>query len=590
MSQRLMKSDARGISPKNLHDDAKKFVGLIQIKLKDDDAKDKGAIELSPKDRFADFRSRIAAKSKALGVHGKRAKEAIDSVLTELQVSKDKCDWATLAKSIVPRQDYKSSRDTEFTLGGVTVWEEGREPWRPVDCLIVLGFEESRYPGPMPASPVFFEEDWTEISLELGISVERPQEQWARTLDQLHRQICAVGKSVTFLQPYRLKDGKVTRSSDSVHYMARLFDVKDWRAGLVLDLDRRAERKQLSYVASARECEAPKPKVFESSKPAIRLANSPIKDLEPTWHTSPSKLERMLVSPLAWTLQHLGALPPKPWHPREATPIVLGNLAHAVFESIFGNWQENRDNLSSAIDRALSSETKALYPFLLSPEFQIEYGAFLATIKKSILHWHASLKHLQAEVVGIETELKGTWLGVNLKGKLDLVLAIRGSSDLPQGVGEKPMRGLIVDFKRSASTDRIKQMEEGFELQLSAYRELLRQSENVWSEHGKAPPEEVDLAYFTLSDRVTVSDSPVKPFTAIPIWRRVVGDGVSRHAETMIEDTWGELKEGIVRLNHSYESENKTWKQGRGIPLHALEDSPLIRLFATHQGKSAKVS
>ena len=49
---------------------------------------------------------------------------------------------------------------------------------------------------------------------------------------------------------------------------------------------------------------------------------------------SPSSLETLMVSGLAWLLRALEA-EPLAWAPESANPLVLGSVAHEIFENLF---------------------------------------------------------------------------------------------------------------------------------------------------------------------------------------------------------------------------------------------------------------
>ena len=76
---------------------------------------------------------------------------------------------------------------------------------------------------------------------------------------------------------------------------------------------------------------------------------------------SPSRIGDLMVSPLAWLLAWMD-MEPKEWAPEEPGVIILGSLAHGVFENLF------------LPDQPLPSETaiRSQVPSLLDQEIRQE--------------------------------------------------------------------------------------------------------------------------------------------------------------------------------------------------------------------------
>jgi hypothetical protein len=72
--------------------------------------------------------------------HVQQARAAIEQLSESLQ-NAAAIDWAGLRRTVSP-WFITSGESPDFNLGGVTVWRESQEPWRPVRCLIVLAFAQ----------------------------------------------------------------------------------------------------------------------------------------------------------------------------------------------------------------------------------------------------------------------------------------------------------------------------------------------------------------------------------------------------------------------------------------------------------------
>ncbi len=92
--------------------------------------------------------------NESLTRHLGRAKEAVERLQNELRNEPGR-NWLDLARIVTPLDCLGPREDTTYTIEGVTVWNESCEPFRGVRHLFVLGFDDSRYPGRLPRSPVF---------------------------------------------------------------------------------------------------------------------------------------------------------------------------------------------------------------------------------------------------------------------------------------------------------------------------------------------------------------------------------------------------------------------------------------------------
>jgi ATP-dependent helicase/nuclease subunit B len=168
--------------------------------------------------------------------------------------------------------------------------------------------------------------------------VDTPAEALARRRARFRRQLAATSASVSFLVPRRKPDGAAQAPSDSLVFMHRLFDTPgaDNPEDLILELDSIDDRNKARFLppAASAEPRAPRPIVgrdINFDRDLLALKNGPDGNLRPE---SPSSLETLMVSRLAWLLRRLDAEPIE-WAPESLDPMLMGTLAHRVFERLF---------------------------------------------------------------------------------------------------------------------------------------------------------------------------------------------------------------------------------------------------------------
>ena len=187
------------------------------------------------------------------------------------------------------------------------------------------------------------------------------------------------------------------------------------------------------------------------------------------------------------------------------------------------------------------------------------------------------MKALNAEILGTEKWLNGTYDGHPIHGQVDILLW------LPDG------QLLVVDYKRSSGSNRMKRMGNGYDSQAELYRTMLRNG-GLKNEYDSKLNERIEKAksigivYFTTMDTTSLSDTvDVRP-DVIPTWERIESD-VSENAMSLISNRLQEVSSGQLYLNR--EGDNDFF-DGVGVKPYALDSSPLISLF-TLPGESREV-
>ena len=511
-------------------------------------------------------------------IHLDRAKLTAAELCTALRGASD-INWAVLQRLANP-QNIDTEKSPDFNLNGITVWREGYEPWRPVRFLFVLSFTSGHYPSVPRDSAVFASEDLTAIQQAMKLSIMTSAEKLRQHRDRLKRQLAAASEFATFLVPRRGPTGDLLSPSESLVFMFQLFADIESAEMLILDID----------VAAHRECMQNLPRV-ESVSPTtprdivaediqfdfglLSLREDEAGQLKPE---SPSGLETLMVSQLAWLLRRIGA-EPSGWTPECLDALLLGTLTHKVFEQIFQPSVSIPDNqtLRSEVERHLKLAISGHAPFLNAAQWQLERKQLVSDTRKAVVAWREVLKALNAEILGTEKWLKGTYDGHPIHGQADILLW------LPDG------QLLVVDYKRSSGSNRMKRMGNGYDSQAELYRIMLRNGGLKDEDDSKLnerieKAKSIGIVYFTTMDATSLSDTVDVRSDVIPTWERIESD-VSENAMSLISNRLQEVSSGQLYMNR--EGDNHFF-DGVGVKPYALDSSPLISLF-TLPGESREV-
>ena len=502
--------------------------------------------------------------------HLDRAKVTAEELCTVLRGESD-INWALLCRLANP-QNITTEKSPDFNLNGVTVWREGYEPWRPVRFLFVLGFASEHYPSVTRDSTVFASEDLTAIRQAMKLSIMTPAEKLQQHRDRFKRQLAAASEFATFLVPRRNSVGRPLSPSESLVFMFQLFTDIEKADTLILDIDVAAHRERMRYLPRVDSVSptAPREIVAEDIRFDIDLLT--VREDETAGlirPVSPSGLETLMVSPLAWLLRRIGA-EPTGWAPDRLDVLLLGTLTHSVFEKIFKPSVLIPDNqtLSSEVERHLNSAISEHAPFLKAAQWQLERKQLVSGTRKAVVVWREVLKALNAEILGSEKWLRGTFEGHPIHGQVDILLWLPDE------------RLLVVDYKRSSGSIRKKRMENGYDSQAELYRMMLRNGGlkdevDIKLNERIADASSIGVVYFTTMDAASLSDTVDVPSDVIPTWERVESD-VSENAMRLIRNRLQEVSDGQLYLNREGDSD---FFDGVGVKPYALDSSPLISMF-----------
>ncbi len=508
--------------------------------------------------------------SEDLVSHVQQARAAIER-LSESLDGVAAIDWAGLRRTVSPRF-ITSGESPNFNLEGVTLWRESQEPWRPVRHLIVLDFAQGHYPSVLASDPVFSADDLESVRALTGLPVNTPSEMLGVRRQRFKRQLGAVSESVTFLVPRHDPRGERQSPSESLVFMHQLFAGPALADERIVELDSADDQAQVRYLAMAVPA-SPQPsrallaEELKFDRDLLALRTDTEGQLKPE---SPSSLETLMVSRLAWLLRRLEA-EPLLWAPESADVALLGTLAHKVFDGLFrpGEALPEPGEISGRVETLLDEAIRRLAPFLRVSQWQVERRHFASETIKAALVWRDVLGRLGAEVLASEAWLQGTWSGIPIHGQTDLLLGLPGN------------RLLVVDYKRSRSTSRRPRMDKGYDSQASLYRAML-ESGGPKGDAGERLLTRVRAAartgivYYMLNDQTSLSDSVLPESGAIPGWQTLEND-VASQAMTLIKGRLVEVGAGEVRLNRGGDAQ--FYEKKAGIKPYALKNSPLIDLF-----------
>jgi RecB family exonuclease len=547
-AQAVMKDDVL-LKNSQLDGHAKQLMGLL----------DKGADTIETLElHFKRFRSLLESGDR-LPDQRQRAVSCVDSLLLAIKGMPD-TQWDRLLSITKPEQIYTTDQHL-YWQEGVAVFHEGLEPWRNVNHLLVLGFNDGHFPSGSRASAVFTEAEWEQVA-STGWAVTTAESFRKRQRDVFVRQLASACESLTLFFSRRDTAGDAMEPSSSLVFLARRFGCHP--EDLVLELSRKEDCRQIPDLATAlKDTPAvPRPLTIADIDLKVDLLTALGTDPDKPISLSPSAADTLMVSPLAWFLGRLDC-EPRQWVTDELDPMTAGTLAHRVFEELFPAGEPLMD-ITSIRERApvlLNQLTLQIAPFLRSPDWRVERLKLESEIIRAAERWRDLLASWGADVIGAEQWLKGVYQGIPLRGQSDLLLKL--PSD----------KLLVVDYKKSSSGKRRNRMRSQFDLQANLYRLMIQT--------GGLPdldtaPADIGVVYYLLNDQTALSDSSIPADGTVP-GLEIIDSDISSAAMEHLDQRLAEIRSGKVMLNTT--NDEKWWDQNASIPIYALDNSPLLRLF-----------
>lgn len=469
--------------------------------------------------------------------------------------------WSALLREAAPGAPSRSAPARR--VEGVTLLGEREAPWRAVRRLIVLGCAGDRYPRRPPGDPFFLDSELARLERATALRIPGRAEAVASGLDLFRRQLSCASEGVTFLRPWRDSRGAALAPCAGLALVARtIADVDE--ADRLFDDPRTAAPVPVRSVLPLPGDGAPlMPADGRISLGRDLLALRRTQDGAPA-PQSPSRLETLLVSPLAWLLAELGAEDGL-WAAEEWDVLRAGSVAHHVIEHLFPKKaslpapEEIEARLPALLDDAIRRHA----PFLAGEAWQVERQTALREARAAALRWRSALADNDLVVVENELTLLGHAYGVVLAGRIDCLLRF------PDG------RVLIVDHKKSASAKRRERLEAGFDLQLALYRAVLdhpTMDESDAIAAIRAAPA-IGVAYHLMNDGGVLAHG----IGALPRPFESLACDISHAALTRLAEHLEAVRAGIVTLN-SDDDESFFRNTAKTVP-YALDASPLVRAF-----------
>lgn len=513
--------------------------------------------------------SRFMKAGEGMDAHLGRARQTISDVRSILP-SVEMVPWKEILAAAEP-EEYFGCAENAITREGIAIFSEHEEPWRQVKLLFILGFASGHYPSATGASSVYGESDLMVLNKQLGYAIETRAETALRRRELFIRQLKSVSEHVTILMPRRDGLGETIHPSETLTFMAQLLEGVKSPDDLVYDLDSAADRDKVDLLARAQECEPQPPRILVSDdinlgQNLLTLRTTKEGEQKPE---SPSGLETLMVSPLAWLFRRFN-MEPKEWAPEELDMMGKGTLAHSVFEHLFapGRKVPAGSVIRKQIPGLLHNAISNLMPFMLSEEWRVECRHLERDIEDAALRWGEILLHLKAEIMGVEVTLKGKLDELPLTGNADLLLK------LPDG------RLYIVDYKKSKSKSRRERMAKGYDSQAHLYRLMLETGgiaeENSDLKAAISSAKQIGVMYYMLNDQTALADTSGWSGGKLGGFHEL-GSSISVNAMGLIKERIEQLETGIVALNSA--SDEEWFDKKAGTKPYALDNSPLIRLF-----------
>ena len=470
-------------------------------------------------------------------------------------------DWETLLQIAAPQGPSVTQRERH--VEGVTVITEDMPAWRPAQQLIVLGCAGGRYPRRPSSNPFFLDSERDELRHKAGLRLPGQKEILGDRLELFRRQLCSARRGVHFLRPWRGADGVALAGCTGLSLVARTIEGGDTPDGLFRDPRETPVTIQHPVLAPGAGEDPVMPVAGE-----IRLGRNLLKlrrDGEGRARPqSPSRLETLLVSPLAWVLAELGA-EDVPWQPEEWDVLSAGSVAHDVIENLFpaDTPLPTAEQIEERVPGLVAQALQRHAPFLNTSVWAVERISVQRELRDAALRWRTALDENALAVLDNEMTLSGHAHGVMLTGRVDCLLGF------PDG------RILIVDHKRSGSRKRRERMQAGWDLQLALYRAMLAHPAGeptpLGAQLGHAP--ELGVAYHMMSDGGILTHG----LTSAPAPFEPIGGDIAQAAMDQLCDRLADIRAGRVTLNNA-EDEKFFTREAKLTP-YALDASPLIRAF-----------
>ena len=465
-------------------------------------------------------------------------------------------DIARIIRQLQPHSFALGQDEARLLLNGVMVLEGHDYLLMPVKHLFIAGFNQGHYQMTAQFPGVFDRAGWQSVSCTTGLACYEQLSNAEHFKTRFSSLLGQAMHGITITLSRQADDGSRLLPSETLLDIARVFQP----AGHVEPLAMLTPVAETTHPWIARAEVA----VAESNAVPALVADLGLGidltgircDREGTPRPeSPSGIERMMVSPLAWLLDRAGLLP-APWEADGLDPAVQGNIAHKVFELQLSH----KTPFDPAAYPALFAQAiSQVAPFLNDPVWRMERLKLCNDIRESLVPFMAWCEEQGWQLLHAEQHLHGEQFDIAVNGYADAIFS--------NGRGEV----LVLDYKFSRSEKFSCRMNTGYDLQTMLYRKMYSAS---------ADCKQVANGYFALRDRTLVLDRPGQ--TAVGgISQAVINtttEAQSAAACEQVNQRLGQLRQGIVMLNTALDG--NVW-QARGYDSmkYWMDASPLLAAF-----------
>ena len=447
------------------------------------------------------------------------------------------------------------AKDKERLLHAVTMFSDRETLPFAVNQLFVLGFNQGNYAYRPSQSGVLPRHTLDEMADSLPMtlpSIAQEQGQWQARFRQL---MARAKQGITFTLSRHAYDGSPLAPSESLLDMALCIQGKDkLKPEQLIVHCHESSHPLLGY----READTPEaPEVLLGDLHFERDILLAIETLHGKRRgESPSSLETLMTSPLAWLLNRLG-LESRVWASLTLDVMLQGTIAHKVFELYQAH--QHMPFSEDLLDKLFAQAVDEGAPFLNQAQWRLERIQLRQQVAKALSPFIQWCQGQGWHISQVEEHLKGELWDWTVRGYADAILTKKDAI-------------LILDYKKSSSKDRVTRLKAGYDLQTWIYRELYQQM------HGK---QSLHSGYYNLNDTTLVLDDPKLQGDPIGTELRVAVPGVSIEqqstlAREQITERFRQIRQGSIPLNE--QSDTALW-QPLGIKLYALESNPLVNRF-----------
>lgn len=450
-------------------------------------------------------------------------------------------------------------------LNAVITVEEDEVLPIAVKHLYVLGFNSGHYEYKPAKTGALTRYQWDALSEEIAGSVQIPnlhkeQQRWQQTFKSL---LGTAQRKIVFMRSLVNSKGALLEPSETLFDIALCYQAINQLDPAALEQSVFADALlPVNERVNFESAEITVPDALDMHGSLLgRYVNN---DGSPR-HESPSSLDTMMLSPLAWLLGRL-RIESQVWEVASLQPHIAGTIAHQVFEEYAAIQDEPIDEACLAAFFEKSVQEHAA--FLNAPAFTMAKQDLFNSVSTSLAAFDEWLQQDDWKVAKVEITLEGKGMfGITVKGKADAVL-IAGDDVL------------ILDYKKSSHKERLKRLEKGYELQTALYRDMYK------STFGQ-PKGILSSGYCTLNDQVLLTDYVLNPSPQMHVKSATNSlNEQSVKAQDQVRNTLDCLRAGQLVFNSS--DDIRLW-QSRGVSVYALTDNRLVQRFTVKaDGKEAE--